>query len=310
MMDFAPICLFTFNRLEETKTTVESLSNNLLSSESELFVFSDGPRNDIEKLKVQEVRDYLREINGFKKIEIYESEINKGLAKSIIEGVSKIIEVHGKVIVVEDDLILSKNFLSFMNQSLNEYANTEDIFSVSGFSFKIKPPKDYSLDAYVWGRAHSWGWATWNNRWGTIDWEIRDFEKFKIDKKLQREFNKYGSDLSNMLLASMEGRVDSWFIRFTYNQFKKGKYTVFPVQSKVVNNGFMQNATHTNTYNRIKVLFDESEEVAFNFPKDISIDSTIGRSVYRYKSLGYRITGKFLTILMKVGLIKQRKTTI
>jgi len=304
----APICLFTYSRLSETKLTIEALKNNYLASKSDLFIFSDGPRNENVLQKVEEVRQYLKTVKGFKSINIYEAIENKGLASSIISGVSKIIKEHGSAIVVEDDLITSPNFLDFMNNSLNFYKNNNSIFSISGFSVKVEIPKEYAYDIYFWGRAHSWGWATWVDRWSTIDWEIEDYASFINNRKLQKSFNKCGSDLSKMLISAKTGKVDSWYILFNYNQFKQNRVTVYPILSKVNNNGFMSDATHTDSYNRIRIDFDKSSKIKFELPEIIEFNSDISRQVYKYKSLSYRIIGKLLTIIMKLGLITQRKT--
>ena len=146
-----PICLFTYNRLHETKQTVKALKENFLAMESDLFVFSDGPKNDAGRLKVEAVRQFLTSVNGFKSVKVFESEQNKGLANSIISGVSQIIQKYGKVIVLEDDLITSTNFLNFMNQALDYYASKEKIFSISGFGHKVGLPADYPYDVFLRG---------------------------------------------------------------------------------------------------------------------------------------------------------------
>lgn len=305
----APICLFTYNRLIETQQTIESLKKNKLAKDSELFLFSDGPKNKISKPKVEEVKKYLGSVTGFKRISIIEATENMGLAKSIISGVSKVIKKYEKVIVVEDDLITSENFLQFMNDSLNRFQNQEYIFSISGFSVQINPPDNYPYDVYFWGRAHSWGWATWLDRWNTIDWEFSDFSSFASDRRCQKAFNNYGSDLTKMLKLAHAGKIDSWYIRFAYNQFKQRRLTVYPVLSKVINNGFMEGATHTNSFNRIRIDFDKGDKSHFIYPDSIEINEIISKQVYKYKSLSFRATGKILTYLMRFGLISQKKIT-
>ena len=163
----APICLFTFNRLEETKQTVEALQNNFLACESDLFIFSDGPKNELTKDKVIAVREFLMTIHGFKSITIFESKFNKGLANSIIDGVSQIINEFGKVIVLEDDLVTTPNFLDFMNQGLEHFKNNQRIYSISGFVPLIKNPHDF--DFFLHERSYPWGWATWNQEWSQVD---------------------------------------------------------------------------------------------------------------------------------------------
>ena len=290
-----PICLFTYNRLEETKKTIEALKKNYLAVVSELFVFSDGWKNDEGKTRVLELRSYLKTIDGFKNIIIYESSVNKGLANSIIEGVTKVLNTYDKVIVIEDDLITSPNFLNYMNQALTVYENREDIISVSGHSLKFKLPNNYNSDVYLFGRAGSWGWGTWKKKWKMIDWEINDFEFFKKDFKSQKKFNKNGSDMSSMLKGYFEGKNNSWAIRFCYNQFKLNMYSVFPVLSKVNNVGFGDEATNCKGYDRFKIDFDTSNKVNFKLPLDISSNKKIIKQIVSYLSLSSRLKSKILT---------------
>jgi hypothetical protein len=307
-MVFAPICLFTYNRLDETRKTVEALQNNFLAQETDVFIFSDYPKNDTAMNAVTAVRSFIKSVTGFKSVTVIERDKNFGLAKSIITDVSQVINDFGSVIVLEDDLLTSQNFLNFMNDSLNQYKKNEKVWSISGFCLEVKPKgiMDSDYDAFFWGRAHSWGWATWENRWASVDWNIDDWTEFKKDKEQISKFNQHGSDLFNMLKKSMLGKINSWYIRFAYNQFKQSKLTVYPFTSKVINIGFMDSATHCDTYNRNKVIFDSSLNKEFSLPTEFVIDQTIRKQLYKYKSLVHRATGKILTYSMKLGLIKQR----
>lgn len=306
MDKLAPICLFTYNRIEETKLTVQSLQHNFWAKESDLIIFSDGPKNEDNVEKVDAVRRYLKTITGFNSVTINESQINKGLAASIIGGVSLTLKNRGSAIVVEDDLILSSNFLIYMNQCLVEYKSHDKIFSVSGFCYKISPPKGYMEDVFFYGRANSWGWGTWIDRWETIDWEFRDWENLINDKNKIKRFNKFGTDLFSMLKKAKEGKVNSWFIRFAYNQFSQNRLTVYPFLSKVINNGFSSDATHCDEYNRYEINFDKKLSKEFNFSKKFIIIPEIRKQLFHYKSYSFRIIRKFLTILMRNGIIKQK----
>ena len=286
----APILLFTFNRLEETKKTVESLSNNLLASESELFVFSDGPRNEIEKIKVQEVRDYLREINGFKKIEIYESEINKGLAKSVIEGVTKIVEKYGKVIVLEDDLKTTTNFLSFLNEGLKYYEDKKDIYAINGYSPLIDETLSCSDSVFYHSRAYPWGWATWKDRW-----DLKFFNKTNILEKIDGDpfllsrFKKTnGEDAKSMLIGSLTGKNNSWYIRWIFSNYLLKKKSVFPVLSKVDNIGFNESGTHCGAISAYKTSLDGTENHSFDFNQTLSLHSNDKRFL-KYFSKTYKL---------------------
>ena len=162
----APIILFTYKRTSTLKRTVDSLKNNGLAEKSELFVFSDGPRGDQDFDAVNQVRDYIMEIKGFQSVKYFFSQPNRGLASSVIYGVSLVLQTYDSAIVLEDDLLVTPNFLAYMNQGLREYGADEKVFSISGYSFHIQPPAKFSEDAYFLNRGSSWGWATWKNQVG------------------------------------------------------------------------------------------------------------------------------------------------
>lgn len=272
--NLAPIVLFTYKKLAPLKLTIKALQNNTLASKSELFIFSDGAKNESDKNEVNLVRDFLKEIDSFKKVTIIASDENKGLAKSIIEGVSSILKSHTSAIVLEDDLVTSSNFLDFMNEALIYYKEDSNIHSISGYTVPINKPNTYNYTNYFTKRASSWGWATWKNRWETVDWEVVDYPNFNKDKKQQKLFNKMGSDMTGMLVKQMNGDISSWAIRWCYDQFKKNQFTVFPIVSKIANIGFGENATHTKgSDNRFATLLDTSGEVDFEFNPNPKLDA-------------------------------------
>jgi hypothetical protein len=298
--NLAPICLFVYKRLDVTQQTIEALQKNFLASESDLFIFSDGAINENATEKINQVREYVKTITGFKSVTIFESETNKGLANSIISGVTQIIEQHGKVIVVEDDLITSRNFLDFMNQALIYYHEKETIFSVSGFGHKLVLPKNYNYDIYLRGRPSSWGWATWQNRWTTVDWKVSDWEIFRHNTKMIKAFKAQGSDMFKMLENSMSNVNNSWAIRFAYNQFKQNKLTISPVESKVRNIGFGDTATHCKTqYNRHKINFDLSEKRNFIWKDDLFLESAINKQLIANNSFSSRIKSKLINLFIR-----------
>lgn len=186
MKNLAPIVLFTYKRLNTLKQTIESLQQNYLATESDLYIFSDAAKGIEDKESVDSVRNYIKTIKGFKSVTITESEVNKGLATSIIEGVSQILKTHETVIVLEDDLVSTNNFLDFMNESLTKYEDETAIFSISGFSFNLNLEKKYFYDVYFLNRGWSWGWATWRDRWEKVDWKIKDYSEFIKNKKAQK----------------------------------------------------------------------------------------------------------------------------
>lgn len=240
-MDLAPVSFFVYNRPFHTKQTLESLQKNIYASQTELFIFSDGPKDAEAEKNVREVRKYLKTISGFKKINITKRKKNLGLANSIISGVTEIIHKFGKVIVIEDDLVFTAYFLKFMNEALGFYKDKEQIFSVSGYSYPgniFKIPANYKHDVYFFPRCSSWGWGTWENRWSKADWKFQDAEKFVKNKKLQQKYNRTGEDKTEMMLAYLEGKIDSWATRWEYAHFINNAYSVYPTKSFLNNIGF------------------------------------------------------------------------
>ncbi|MDR1730365.1 MAG: glycosyltransferase [Prevotellaceae bacterium] len=296
----APICLFVYNRLELTKQTVESLKKNFLANESELFIFSDGAKSKNATEKVEQVREYVKTIEGFKTITILESEINKGLAKSIIDGVTEIINKYGKTIVIEDDLYLSPSFLAYMNQMLDNYCSCQDVFQISGFGLKVRKPADYHYDVFFHNRPNSWGWATWCDRWNSVDWEVKNWVRLKEDKRKQKAFNRGGTDLFKMLKGYMEGKNNSWYVRFAYAQFAQHKYAIAPIKSFVLNRGFIKDSTHCDAYNRYKTDFQDSKFVQIQFPQQLFIERRLINQAFRYYSLSARFIAKIRTFFTKI----------
>ena len=254
----APVVIFVYNRPEHTKKTIEALAENYLAKETDVFIFSDAAKNEKATANVELTRKYIESVpdkNLFKSVEIIKASKNKGLANSVISGVTEIIGKFGKVIVVEDDLVSSKDFLRYMNGALEYYKNNESIWSISGYNIPIDIPSDYNHDVYLSYRGCSWGWATWQDRWSNVDWNVSDYNSFKSNKELRKKFNRGGRDMSNMLDLQMEGKIDSWAIRWCYAQSKLNMYTVYPVQSRIKNTGLDGSGTHSGLTNHYDVNF-------------------------------------------------------
>lgn len=301
----SPIVIFAYNRLDELKAMIASLQRCVLADESDVYIYCDGPKDEFDLSKTQALREYVRGVNGFKSLTIKESPTNKGLAPSIIAGVSEVINEHGEAIVLEDDLILSTNFLSWMNQCLTHYRDNQQVFSISGFTPRINKHAQYQSDAFFTPKAHSWGWATWADRWNKVDWDVNDWRQFSSDRNMQRSFNQLGSEMSGLLFDFKNGLKSSWWVRFCYSQFKLGKLTVYPIISKVANNGFSSEATHCNVYNRYPVEFDRSNKTEFLLPDQAVETKYISDQFFEYYSIKSRILGKLKTYLFKAGFIKQ-----
>lgn len=293
----SPLVVFAFNRPESLRRCVASLQANEEAKDTPLYVFVDGPRKENlnDAHKVQEVRDFVKTITGFKSLTYTFSDVNRCLAPSVISGVSQVIGEHGTAIVVEDDLVVSRNFLHFMNSGLERYEGEQQVFSICGYSNKIKPPQGYGYDAYFATRSSSWGWATWKNRWQSVDWQLDNWD---AHCKRARAFNRWGgSDCWKMLNDWHEGRNSSWAIRFCYAQFLQQALSLFPTLSKVRNNGFDGQGTHCKRWSRFRCEFDDSGEKVIHFPNCVRMLPEIHRECLKYHSIPMRMLNKIMNVV-------------
>lgn len=302
MRSLAPIVLFVYNRPEHTKETIKALKENDLSNESELFIFSDAPRSEMEVENVNRVRTIVDNVQGFKKVTIVKAKNNKGLANSVIGGVTEIINKYGKVIVLEDDLITSRDFLKYMNEALSFYNDKSHIWSISGYTPNFTVPRGYEWDVFAIPRACSWGWGTWKNRWNNIDWEVRDYESFKDDSLAKKEFNISGNDMAPMLDDQMNGYINSWAIRWCYSQYKSSAYTIYPKKSFVKNVGTHGESTHGSLSMRFDTEIANEHNLQF---ADVTADKVVINEFSKFYNL--RLINYIGRILKKIGLYKWSK---
>ncbi|MCA1031322.1 glycosyltransferase family 2 protein [Bacillus timonensis] len=279
----APVIIFVYNREEHVKKCLEALGKNRLANETKIYIFSDGPKNEKDKAKVESVRKYLNTIKNsklFKSISIISSAENKGLANSVIEGVTKIINKYGRVIVVEDDAIASINFLEYMNSCLDSYQQNKQIGAIGGFTIPIVFPDNFKNDVFLVNRGSSYAWATWVDRWMKVDWEVKDYKYFKYNLFKRKAFDKYASGRSAMLDNQMTGIIDSWAIRFSYAMHKNKLLWVMPKISKIQTIGFDGSGTHCSTetiYENVKLDSGERNLVYDNASFDKRIAQEYGR---------------------------------
>lgn len=239
-MEYAPIALFTYNRADKTQRVVESLLQNVEAKDSDLFIFSDGPKTPERRAGVEENRKFIHSIKGFKSISVVEREKNWGLANSLISGITDVINKYGRVIVVEDDLILSPYFLKFMNDGLEKYKNDDRVGTICGYIFPFKEQLPNTFFLYF---MHPWGWATWKRSWDLLNTDTKYLlrkMRFKTKKfNLGGNCGSYGN-----LYCQKVGLVDSWYIRFYASLFLNKKLNLFPGKSMVANSGLDGSGTH------------------------------------------------------------------
>lgn len=242
-MNLAPIILFTYNRLYHTKQTISALQKNELANNSELFIYSDGGKDEESWNNVNKIRQYLETIVGFKNIIIIKRETNIGLAQNIIDGVTKIINKYGKIIVIEDDIVTSPYFLNFMNDSLNFYEKESKIWHISGWNYPIS--NENLKDTFLYRTMNCWGWATWKDKWNYYEKNPKKL----IEAFSQEEIYKFNLDgvvnFWEQIEKNHNKQMNTWAIFWYTTIFKNNGLCLNPVQSFVENIGF--DGTGTNT---------------------------------------------------------------
>lgn len=241
-MQLSPVALFVYNRIWHLQQTIKALQNNFLAGESELFIFSDGPKDKADEDGVSEVRRYIKTIKGFKRVTIIERDHSLGLSQSIITGVTELISRYGRVIVLEDDLVTSPYFLQFMNDSLSLYQAEERIISVCGFMYPFN--KKYA-DTLFLRVCDSWGWATWKRGWDLFVADDKQLYDALKARKLLRKFNLDGVfDFVKMLKAQIQRKNDSWAIRWYASSLLNDKLSLYPWKTLVANTGLDCSGRH------------------------------------------------------------------
>ena len=292
-MNFAPIILFVYNRPWHTQQTIEALLKNIEASKSELYVYADGLKStatEKQSVAFRTTREYIHTISGFKSITIVESEQNKGLGNSIINGVTKTLEKYDSVIVLEDDIVVSPHFLRFMNESLCRYQNEEQVICINGYNL-ISESKVKEASFFIRG-GDCWGWATWKRAWKQFNADASELLDYMNNhKRMQKDFTFNGTMYyMDLLRAVVEGKNDSWAIRWYTSTFIKGGLCLYPTKSLVQNIGFGEEATNTKSskqdivYTRINAS-DEYVEYE-NIP---IVENKIARRELEsiYRSLNY-----------------------
>lgn len=241
-MKLSPIVLFVYNRPWHTKQTVEALQKNELASQSELFIYCDNAKNKDAQKSVNEVRNFVDNIDGFKKVTIIKREKNWGLADSIIDGVTNIVDKYGKIIVLEDDLVTSPYFLKFMNEALEVYKNKEKVWHISGWNYPIEI--DGFDDVFLWRLMNCWGWATWADRWQyfekDVDKTINEFSNDAI-----KRFNLDGTeDFWSQVTANKDNKINTWAIFWYATIFQQNGLCLNPTQTFVENIGHDGSGIH------------------------------------------------------------------
>lgn len=256
MSVLAPVVIFTYKRLPVLRRVLDSLLANPESSETDLVVYSDGPRTTDDRDAINEVRAYVRGIQGFKSIELKFRNENLGLAQSFIEGITETFHNHEMAIFLEDDNLLSPHFLAFMNRALVRFAEDHKVVCITGYSFPIRPKQ--KAPYFVRG-AETWSMATWRRGWSQFEVDAVALMQEIDARKLRRRVDRNGFKFYEMLQMQIDGQIDSWGVRWWASAFVKDLYCLYPHVPLCVSIGYGDESVHCPTYS---LLFREAGDLA------------------------------------------------
>ena len=265
MHSLAPIALFVYNRPEHTRRTLNYLKKNLLADESRLYIFSDAPKTEDDKPRVEQVRVLLRSVEGFKAVKVTERRDNLGLSRSIISGVTQLVDEYGKVIVFEDDLLSSPYTLQYFNEALTHYENEEKVMHIGAYMYNLAAKN--LPETFFFRAATSWGWATWARAWKHFNPDADQLIS-RFDSKMISQFSIEGTmNFWKQLQQFKAGKNDSWAIRWYASIFLKGGLTLNPSASLIHNIGNDGTGVHSNKENMYAVKI--AEQPVTQFPAEI-----------------------------------------
>ena len=303
-MNLAPIVLFVYNRKIHTERTLNALSNNHLAKDSELFIFSDGPKNKNDEYAVNEVRNFIKSVIGFKRVSYFYRETNLGLANNIIDGINNISREYGRVIILEDDILTSPYFLKYMNDALEFYKDELSVASIHGYTYPVNSilPETFFLRG-----ADCWGWATWDRAWKNFEPNGALLLERLMQNPNLKLFDFNGSfGFIKMLKANVAGLNNSWAIRWNASAFLANQFTLYSGNSLVQNIGNDNSGTHTKVAtNEYEVHLKLEPVNIIDIPIEDSAEARNAFEIFfrKRRSISYKIHSYFASIIAVISKI-------
>lgn len=275
-MKLAPIYITVYERLDKLKACVESLQKCYLASESTLYILSDAASKESDKKIVEEVRAYINTITGFKEIKKIFPEKNLFTQNKTRSIYIEILERHGSIIRMEDDIVVSPLYLDYLNRALEYYKDDKQILAICSYNLPFKMPKTYRKDVYLGKRFSPWGYAIWKDRYDNVDLTKKDrFSELMQNKELMKKAKSIGNDYVLLVKLDSEGIINAGDVRFCFHQLKNNLYCIFPRVSLSKNIGFDGSGMHCGITDRFNVVIDERQNYSIQFPKDLKENKTI-----------------------------------
>lgn len=288
-MTLSPVVIFVYNRPEHARKTIESLARNRLAEDTILYIFSDGPKSTQDEKMVSSVRRYIEGVDGFKGVILHMEENNLGLAPSIINGVTQVVNEHGRVIVLEDDLVTAPGFLSYMNQALQYFEAVKKVMHVGGYMYPINPQG--LSDSFFNRHVSSWGWGTWSRAWRMFQPSVEELANCFNDE-MRFHLNLDGAyDFWDHLEKNLKGDLHTWAIRWYASVLLNDGLSLYPSTSLVDNIGVDGSGSHCGRASKYNV--ELRQETIAEFPRDVVENSLalerIQDFLRRSEPLGVRV---------------------
>lgn len=262
------IILFTYNRSEHLQKVVDGLEKN--KGISKLYIFQDGLKCEEHRSGWEKTRQIIDAIDWCEVVPHYET-YNKGLSRSIVDGINVVLEENDTVVVLEDDCVPAPCFIKFMEQCFEKYKGDQRVYSVGGYSWPINIQKKDECDIYFCRRITSWGWGTWKDRWEKYEQDYTFLQRMKFDQKLSEELAIWGNDLERMVVDRVKGFNDSWAVFWALKTIEDEGFCINPYTSLIENIGLDGSGVHCGKTDFYKVDLNLCVKEKFSFPKDIRI---------------------------------------
>jgi hypothetical protein len=273
---WAPIVAFAYNRPRHLRAVMDSLAKNSGAEQSSLFIYCDGSKSAADAASVEATRRVARDVTGFAKIEIIEREMNHGLSRSIVEGVSEICDRFGRAIVLEDDVVPTPFFLKYVNDGLDRYADDGRVLSIGCHTFDsgFELPETFFLNI-----PDCWGWGVWQRSWKSFN---ADGAALLAQIRARDDARKFDFDgaypYTDMLEQQVNGGNQSWAVRWYAQAFLNEKLVLYPRHAVTRNIGFDGTGTHGGQANGYQVVRAAERPIAVSSTQ--VHESALGREAW------------------------------
>lgn len=273
---FAPVVVFAYRRPRHLEKVLKALMGQPEAGETQLILFLDGARGSSDRSDVAAVKKVAEETKGFRDVRICTAEKNKGLARSITEGVGTVCREHGEAIILEDDIVPLPGFLSFMNEALGKYQDDRNVMQISGYAYPI--PNE-PLGHVFLPLTSCWGWATWQRAWTEYHWDREEAQKDLQDPDFVQRFDLGGAyPYSQLLEDVVRGKSDSWGVIWYWNVFRRNGVSLFPLNSLIENIGWDGTGEHGSPSWQ-NIISSEKKNRSPVWPNAMEVDQEVFKQI-------------------------------